>query len=100
MMKVAIAAMSSEFNAQIAEHAARAPYYFVHDSEKDTFEVFANPVSQVERAAGPQAAEFLISIGASQVVAGRFGPKFRSELEGSGIICLERTGAVSSYLNG
>jgi len=98
-MKIAIAATSPGVDAQIAEYGARAPYYFVHDSEKDTFEVLANPASQLERAAGPQAAEWLIGIGVSKVMAGRFGPKFRAELEGAGIICLERSGMVFDHLN-
>ena len=98
-MKVAIAATSPGVDAQIAEHGARAPYYFIHDSERDSFEVLTSSFSQVERAAGPQAAEWLIGMGVSKVMAGRFGPKFRAELEGAGIVCLERSGMVFDHLN-
>jgi len=98
ILKIAIAVTSVETDAQIAEHAARAPYYRLYDSATGLSEVLSNPVAGVERVAGPQAAEFLIAKGVSQVVAGRFGPKFRSELEGSGINCQERNGLVSELL--
>ena len=100
MKKVAIAAMSSEFNAQIAEHAARAPYFIIHDSETGQIESLSNPVAEARRAAGPQAAEFLIGLGVDKVVAARFGEKFRVELEEAGIDCQLSSGTVSAYING
>ncbi|MDX2503420.1 MAG: NifB/NifX family molybdenum-iron cluster-binding protein [Gammaproteobacteria bacterium] len=94
-MKIAIAATSQENDAQIAMQGARTPYYLFLDTEHDLFETLPNPASGVERGAGQQAAAFLRSKGVVKVVAGDFGPKFRAELEGSGIICTEMTGTIS-----
>ncbi|NOQ69999.1 MAG: hypothetical protein GQ573_07825 [Gammaproteobacteria bacterium] len=97
-MKIAIAATSQETDAQIAMQGARTPYYLFFDTEHDSFETLPNPASVIERGAGRQAGAFLISRGVDKVVAGDFGPKFRAELEGSGIICTEMTGTVSKII--
>lgn len=96
-MKIAIATISAEADAQVAR-GARAPYYLLIDTESDFSEVLANPASQSERGAGPQAAAFLIGIGVDKVVAGDFGPKFRIELESADIVCIEKTGTVSEIV--
>lgn len=96
-MKIAIAATSSDSDAQVAR-GARAPFYLLFDTASGLSEALVNPVSQSERGAGPQAAAFLISNGVSKIVAGDFGPKFRSELESKDITCVEKTGIVSEVL--
>ena len=96
-MKIAIAATSSETDAQVAR-GARAPYYLLIDTENGLSEALANPVSQSDRGVGPQAAAFLMSKGVTKVVAGDFGPKFRTELESGDIVCVKKMGAVSEVL--
>ena len=97
-MKIAIAATSSETEAQVSMRGARAAYYLFYDTVSGLFEAISNPVSQAERGAGPQAAAFLISRGVDKVVAGDFGPKFRAELESGDIACVEKTGTVSEVV--
>lgn len=97
-MKIAIAATSQEVDAQIAMHGARTPYYLFFDTEHGSNEILSNASSKTEKGAGPQAAAFLISKGVGKVVAGNFGSKFRAELEGNGVICIETTGAVSNII--
>ncbi len=97
-MKIAIAVTTSETDAQVSMHGARAPYYLFLDTESGLSESIPNPVSQTERAAGRKAASFLISRGIDKVVAGDFGPKFRAELEGGGINCTEMAGTVSEII--
>lgn len=97
-MKIAIAATSSETKAQVSRHGARAAYYLLYDTESGLFETVANPASQAERGAGPQAAAYLISRGVDKVVAGHFGSKFRVELEDGGIVCIEKTGTISEVV--
>lgn len=97
-MKIAIAVTSQETDAQIAMQGARTPYYLFFDTELGSNETLANPASVVERGAARQASAFLISRGVDKVVAGDFGPKFRTELEGSGIIYTEMTGTVSKII--
>ena len=97
-MKIALAVTSAGADAQIDQRGARAPYYQFFDTETGFSEVLSNAISKNERGAGPQAAAFLISRGVDKVVAGDFGPKFRAELEGSGIICTEMTGTASKII--
>ena len=78
----------------LPQHGARAEYYQFYDTETGLVESCSNPISQSERGAGPQAAAFLIRQGVDKVVAGRFGTKFRAELEDGGIVCIEKTGTV------
>ena len=98
-MKIAIAATSTEADAQVAR-GARAAYYLLIDTESGLSEALANPASQSERGAGPQAAAFLVSRGVDKVVAGDFGPKFRIELESGDIASVEKTGPVSEVVTG
>jgi predicted Fe-Mo cluster-binding NifX family protein len=93
-MKIAIAVTSSGKDAHVDTHGARAPYYLILNTDSGSSEILPNPVTQAERRAGPQAAAFLVSQGVDKVVAGDFGPKFRTELEGSNIICAEMAGSA------
>ncbi|MGD8576643.1 MAG: NifB/NifX family molybdenum-iron cluster-binding protein [Thiohalophilus sp.] len=97
-MKIAIAATTPNTEGNISTHGARAEYYLIYDSVKDGIEAHSNPAAQAERGAGPQAAAYLINKGVEKVVAGQFGPKFRAELEGEGIDCIERTGAIADVI--
>ena len=97
-MKVAIAITSSEKNAHVDKHGARAPYYLLLNGDSGLSEIIPNPVSQAERHAGPQAAAFLVSKGVDKVVAGDFGPKFRAELEAYNIACTEMAGVITEVV--
>jgi predicted Fe-Mo cluster-binding NifX family protein len=97
-MKIAIAATTQVINAQVEMHAARAPYYLLLDTERDLYEVLANPVARIDRGAGPKAAAFLVQQNVDMVVAGEFGYRFRADLEENGISCEERTGAVADVI--
>jgi predicted Fe-Mo cluster-binding NifX family protein len=97
-MKIAIAATSAGTEARVSMKGARAPYYQLFDTDSGLPEALPNPVSQVERGAGPQAASFLISRGVNQLIAGDFGPKFRDELESGDIACVEKTGTISEVV--
>lgn len=99
-MKIAIAATTQALDAQVSKHAARAPYYLLLDTERDLYEVSANPVARIERGAAPKAAAFLIQQNVDRVVAGEFGYRFRADLEENGISCEERTGAVVEVIAG
>jgi predicted Fe-Mo cluster-binding NifX family protein len=97
-MKIAIAVTSFEEDARVDTHAARAPFYLILDTDSGSTEILPNPMAQAERGAGPRAAAFLVSKGVDQVVAGDFGPKFRTELEDNSITCTEMTGQVSETI--
>ena len=97
-MKVAIAVTSSDEDARVDTHGAQAAFYLILNTDSRLSEILPNPMSQTERGAGPQAAAFLSSKGVNKVIAGDFGPKFRTELEGNNITCTEMTGAVSEII--
>ena len=97
-MNIAIAATSPETDAQVDQHGARAPYYQFIDTETGLSKVLPNPVSKNERDAGPQAATFLINLGVNKVVAGDFGKRFSDELKHAGVICIQKTGGISTVL--
>ena len=97
-MKIAIAVTSSDKDAHVDTHSARAPYYLLMNTDSGSSEILPNPVTQAERRAGPQAAAFLVSQGVDKVVAGDFGPKFRAELEVNNITCTEMTGSTMEVI--
>jgi predicted Fe-Mo cluster-binding NifX family protein len=97
-MKIAIAVVTADAEAQIDERGARAAYYLIVDSDSGRSEIVANPAAQAERAAGPAAAAFLIDSGVNKVIAGDFGPKFRAELEAAGVTCEFNTGTAAAVI--
>jgi predicted Fe-Mo cluster-binding NifX family protein len=97
-MKIAIAATSSDSEAQIAMQGARAPYYLIFNTEDGVIEAFSNPASEIDRGAGPEATAFLVSKGVSKLVAGEFGHKFHAALEDNDIACIEKGGVVTEII--
>jgi predicted Fe-Mo cluster-binding NifX family protein len=97
-MKIAIAVASTDKEAQIEDRAARSAYYLIVDTENGQSGTLVNPAAQAERAAGQEAAAFLVSEGVNRVVAGDFGPKFRTALQHAGIACEVSTGKASDLV--
>jgi predicted Fe-Mo cluster-binding NifX family protein len=97
-MKIAIAVATTDKEAQIEDRAARAAYYLIVDTENGQSATLVNPAAQAERAAGPEAAAFLVSNGVNKVVAADFGPKFRAALQDAGIACEMSTGMASDVI--
>ena len=97
-MKIAIAVASTDKEAQIEERAARAAYYLIVDTENGHSRTLVNPAAEAERAAGQEAAAFLVSEAVNKVVAGDFGPKFRAALQHAGIACEVSTGMASGLI--
>lgn len=96
-MKIAIAATSSDADAQVDERGARAPYYLFFDTETGLTEVLPNPVAEGERSAGPQAAAFLISKGVDKVVAGDFGPRLIPGWKVPGLFINKKQGQYQGF---
>lgn len=97
-MIAAIAAASSEADARVSMQGARATCYLFYNTGSGLCETLPNPAAQTERGAGRRAAAFLISRHVDKVIAGDFGPKFRTELENANITCVKKTGAVSKII--
>jgi predicted Fe-Mo cluster-binding NifX family protein len=97
-MILAIAAMTPDAAAQVAEHSARAPYFLLFNERGEILEVVPNPFADVDRGAAPQAALLLADKGVTLLVAGEFGSRFVSELEQRGIDPVRRSGQVSELV--
>ena len=97
-MKIAVAATSSETDAEVEMRGARASCYHLFDEQGELLEVLANPFLQVDRGAAPKAALLLSDKEVTLLAAGEFGPRFSSELEQRGIQHLQKSGLVSDVI--
>jgi predicted Fe-Mo cluster-binding NifX family protein len=102
-MKIAIASETTGPTAEISTQGARALNYLLFDESGTEQEILANPYVDIEQGAGPKVAQMLAKIGVTAVIAGRFGPKFKSTLIEKNIECIETNGlvmqAVKEYLD-
>ena len=97
-MRIAIASMSTEPDAEVSQHGARTAFYLIYNGNGDFQEAIANPYANAERGAGPKAAQFLAQQGVQLVVAADFGERFVTELEAGGIRQVQKTGIVSDVI--
>ncbi len=97
-MKIAIAATSSEIDAQVDMRGARASCYLLFDQQGEPLGVLDNPFLQVGRGAAPKVAFFLSDKEVTLLAAGEVGPKFAPELEQRGIKYVQKSGLVSDVI--
>jgi predicted Fe-Mo cluster-binding NifX family protein len=93
-MKIAIASETTGPAAEISTQGARELNYLLFDELGNEQEILANPYVDIEQGAGPKVAQMLAKIGVTAVIAGRFGPKFKSTLIDKNIECIETNGLV------
>jgi predicted Fe-Mo cluster-binding NifX family protein len=102
-MRIAVASETTGPAAEISIQGARALNYLLFDESGNEQEILANPYVDIEKGAGPEVAHLLANIGVTAVIAGRFGPKFKSTLIEKNIECIETNGpvmqVVKEYLN-
>ncbi len=72
-MKVAICSQGSTLDSPIDSRFARAPYFFIYDTESGDSEFMENPNLGTAHGAGIQAAQLLSSEGIDAVCARRVG---------------------------
>lgn len=101
-MKIAVASDATELSSEISTQGARAIHYLIFDGFGKEQEILSNPYVDIDKGAGPKVVQMLVQIGVTTVIAGRFGPKFKSALIESNIECIETNGlviqAVKEYL--
>lgn len=97
-MKIAVAANNQNSDAQVAMHAARAPFYLFYDEKGTLLDAIANPYSEVERGAAPRAAQLLQEHSVNTLVAGGFGDRFVTLLEDNNINAVTGNGLVSKVI--
>lgn len=95
---VAVAAVDRTENSQVSSKAARAPYYLIFDTHGELVEVISNPFHSAARRAGPKVAELLAGKNVTVVVAGGFGHRMKTALDGEGMRSYETTGVVKNVV--
>ncbi len=71
--KVAVAAVGPGLDYQVAPHFGASPYFVVYDPGQNTYRVVANPNANDAMGRGIQTGQYVVDLGASNVVAGTFG---------------------------
>jgi predicted Fe-Mo cluster-binding NifX family protein len=71
--KVAVAAVGPGLDYQVAPHFGASPYFVVYDPGQNTYRVVANPNANDAMGKGIQTGQYVVDLGASNVVAGTFG---------------------------
>ncbi len=73
-MKVAVSAVSPEYDAPMQPRFGRCEYFVVIDTETRAWEAHPNPAVDAMGGAGSQAAQFLANLGVEAVISGNYGP--------------------------
>jgi len=71
--KVAVGAVGPGLDYQVAPHFGASPYFVVYDPGQNTYRVVANPNANDAMGRGIQTGQYVVDLGASNVVAGTFG---------------------------
>jgi predicted Fe-Mo cluster-binding NifX family protein len=87
-MKIAVAAVGRDLDAQVDPRFGRCQGFVVVDSETMEFAAIENPGGMAGGGAGIQAAQAVARAGADVVLAGNFGPNAHGALAAGGIKAL------------
>ena len=93
-MKIAIAIINKEENAEISERGGRAPYYLIFNEKGEFIETISNPFALGGGGAGFAVAKMLADKGVDVFVAGTIGGNMAGALKERGIKHFEKTGAA------
>jgi len=97
-MKIAIASVSRNENAEINPRPGRARFYLLFDERGELLEVVSNPFSRGGGGAGFGVAKMLADKGVDVVVGGQFGENMEGVLRERGLKYYEITGSVREGL--
>jgi len=92
-MKIAIAALSKEEDANISTQAGRAAYYLIYE-DGILVETWKNPFAAGGGGAGWGVAKVLAEKEVKKVIAGRFGGNMETALREAGIELEKKEGLV------
>ena len=97
-MKIAIASVDRNENAEISPRPGRARFYLLFDESGELLEVISNPFSRGGGGAGFGVAKMLADKGVDIVVGGQFGENMEGALRERGLRYHEMTGSVREGL--
>lgn len=84
-MKIALPVTSKDENCILDNRFGRGSFYYIFDTENDSFEIVDNPAKQARGGAGIQAVEYLISKGVKSVIIPEMGPNAERILRSANI---------------
>jgi predicted Fe-Mo cluster-binding NifX family protein len=97
---IAVAADGETAEAAVSRQAARCPYFLLFDARGVFVEAVANPHRQAAGGAGPQVVAFLAAKGVQTVIAGEFGGRMTTALQGKGMEFRIATGSAAAAVLG
>ena len=84
-MLTAIASTGNTLDSKVDSRFGRCSFFTFYDDESKKTEFLSNPNTNASGGAGPATVEFIANKGANRVVAGEFGVKIKSLIEGLNI---------------
>ncbi|NPD88266.1 MAG: diguanylate cyclase [Asgard group archaeon] len=84
-MKIALPVATRDENCVLDNRFGRGSFYYIFDTENDSFEIVDNPAKQARGGAGIQAVEYLISKGIESVIIPEMGPNAERVLRSANI---------------
>lgn len=84
-MKIAITSENNQMDSKIDARFGRCPFFAIYDTESKKLEFHANPAKESTEGAGPAAVQFIAKHGVNKIIAGEFGNKIHSLLQGLNI---------------
>ena len=97
-MKIAIASISRNENAEISPRPGRSKFYLLFYKNGKLLEVVSNPFSRGGGGAGFGVAKMLADKGVDVVIGGQFGENMEGALRERGLKYYEMTGSVREGL--
>ena len=84
-MKIAITSENNQLDAKIDARFGRCSFFAIYDTATEQVDFLANPAKESAEGAGPAAVQFIAKQGVSKIIAGEFGTKIHSLLQGLNI---------------
>ncbi len=98
-MKVAISSSGKDLDSQIDPNFGRCPYYLIVETDDMSFEALENESVALERGAGVQSVQFLVSKGVKAVVTGNCGPNAERAISAANVrVLVGQTGTVKDAI--
>ena len=97
-MKIAIASVGRDEEAEISPRPGRARFYLLYDETGELLEVISNPFSRGGGGAGFGVAKMLADKGVDIVIGGKFGENMEGALRGRGLRYHKMAGSVREGL--
>ena len=91
-MKIAVATSQEDINSPVSPKFGRAKYFLIFDGDGHLLEVISNAPPGDARGVGHRAAQTLVDLGVTHVIAGHIGFEAAADLSQAGIEVFEHKG--------